>query len=261
MPKTQPIAGGSQSKRSTSSYPDLRQESLMWKQLKKAEMDSEESSVREIQVDIFVVNSKRHPSPSPLRTPPTISMAPPPTPPLPLPPLKLKRTYQSNPPPPSPSPPPPPPPLPAMPPNFEVVQNRKQKKRRGDWKRSNATKEIANAFVSLYSQRKRKWKQKGRQNLEIEDSLKSLPSLFIPPSSTSATFAIIIDMIFNPQTPLQPPISKSSWRRVLTFSGKPLLPVKARNFYKKDDNLNSGGSLRRFLSRRRRLFPRLDHRR
>ncbi|GAB4833825.1 hypothetical protein Ancab_032072, partial [Ancistrocladus abbreviatus] len=177
-----------------------------------------------------------------------------PTPPPP-PPQQPKHTYETlpqkeniakstmpNPPPPPPSPPPPP----ATPPNFEMLRNRK---------------EIANAFVSLY--RQRKWKEK--QKLENEASVESLPSQFIPPqsppppppplppppsvfhnifkigskskskkihsvptlppplpsSSSTQKFKGKKNPIFSPQTPSKPPMSPISRWRAQTFDEKP----------------------------------------
>ncbi|GAB4853756.1 hypothetical protein Ancab_017949 [Ancistrocladus abbreviatus] len=307
-PRTIQLAAGvPRLRRSTTSYPDLRQEYLMWEtagnerlrffddfdldrfyplpsdhfhqRQKRTELDGEESSLREIPVDTFSVHSKRH-SPSPLPIPPLCSSPPPPPPP---PPQQPRRTYQTLPRKENiakskmPNPPPPPPPPPATPPNFEMLRNREEKKRRGDRKKNNATKEIANAFVSLYSQRKRKKKQK----LENEASVESLPSQFIPPQSPPppppppppTVFHNIFKIaskskkihsvpapppppppssstqkskgkknpIFSPQTPSKPPISPISRRRARTSDGKPPPPVRGKNFYKRDDDLNSGG--------------------
>ncbi|GAB4845664.1 hypothetical protein Ancab_039065 [Ancistrocladus abbreviatus] len=156
-------AGVPRLRRSTTSYPDLRQEYLMWEtannkrlrffddfdldrfyplssdhfhqRQKRTEMDDEESSLREISVDTFSVHSKRH---SPLPPPISPLCSPPPPPP---PPQQPKRTYQTLPRKeniakstmPNPQPPrlPPPPPL-ATPPNFEMLRNREEKKRMGD---------------------------------------------------------------------------------------------------------------------------------
>ncbi|GAB4858064.1 hypothetical protein Ancab_015966 [Ancistrocladus abbreviatus] len=125
--------------------------------------------------------------------------------------------------------PPPPPPPPVTPPNFEMLRNREEKKRMGDWKKNNATKEIANTFVSLYRQRKRKEKQK----LENEASgvrvrkfiqFHTLPPP-LPPSSSTQKSNGKKNLIFSPQTPSKPPMSPISRRRARTSEGKPPSPA------------------------------------
>ncbi|KAB1209374.1 hypothetical protein CJ030_MR6G016523 [Morella rubra] len=171
-------------KRSSSSYPDLRQESLQdngedrfqfrffddfeinkYRSLR-PRSESEEPEIKVIPVDTFVLRPSTPP-------PPPKSPAPPPPPPFPSHAVlhKPKRTYhterhkeekvgdndsefQKTPSPPTPPPPPPrPPPSPAR---MRSEQNHGKSERR----KSNAKREIAMVLASLYNQRKRKKKQR-----------------------------------------------------------------------------------------------------
>ncbi|GAB4845663.1 hypothetical protein Ancab_039064 [Ancistrocladus abbreviatus] len=63
----------------------------------------------------------------------------------------------------------------------------------------------------------------------------------LPPSSSTQKSKGKKNPIFSPQTPSKPPMSSISWRRARTSNGKPPPPVRVKNFYERDDDLNSGG--------------------
>ncbi|KAF8401038.1 hypothetical protein HHK36_014341 [Tetracentron sinense] len=219
-------------KRNSSSYPDLRQESLWlsdedrWRffddtqvkgyqlsgsdglhhRRRQPEPHVDDSVIKNIPVDTFVVrrteSSSSYP-PAPPPPPPRQPPAPPPPPPPPAVRPKPRRTFETqahkkrgeNPtsndmefkktrrPPPPPSPPPPPPP----PPRRAAFQKSEQKIGKSDTKKGSATKEIATVLASLYHQRKKKKKQKNKGSYEstlyspISSSLHSGPPPSPPP--------------------------------------------------------------------------------
>ncbi|XP_021750176.1 ras-associated and pleckstrin homology domains-containing protein 1-like [Chenopodium quinoa] len=144
----------------------------------------EKTPVKDIGVDNSELRNRgesQSPTFSPPQTPPRNPPAPSPPPPPPPPPAKQRRTFQTIPRreqvPPSPPPPPPPPPPPQMP-------RGREEKRRSSRKRMNATKEIATAIVHLYSQRKRKRRQKSQKpTRNFEDFSSENRSQFFPPPS------------------------------------------------------------------------------
>ncbi|WJZ97745.1 hypothetical protein VitviT2T_016326 [Vitis vinifera] len=208
-----PIQSGSvRLRRSSSSYPDLRQESL-WgagddrrrffddfevnnyrspassdyvRRHRRSELERDDSEVKVIPVDTFAVRSSPSPSPAPPRTPP-----PPPPPPPPIVQRKPRRSYETvarkeklsnsdadqfkkSRSPPAPPPPPPPPPPPRVPGGHLPEQkSRKSARRMGG-----ATKDIATVFVSLYNQTRKKKKQRTK-NIH-ENAVQSPPSATTP---------------------------------------------------------------------------------
>ncbi|GFS43436.1 hydroxyproline-rich glycoprotein family protein [Actinidia rufa] len=175
-----PVTSGGRLRRSSSSYPDLRQV---------PEWETGDSQFRffdDLGVNMYRsspgvrVRQSRQPHPSKSPAPPP----PPPPPPVNLKPKQSFRTVprgkhgefefkQSRSP---PTPPPPPPPPPA-----KLHRSEDKKLSRSDRKNSGSAKEIASAIAnSLYSQRKRKRKQRTR-NI-YEDSNHSPPtSHSVPP--------------------------------------------------------------------------------
>ncbi|WCJ42735.1 hydroxyproline-rich glycoprotein family protein [Euphorbia peplus] len=246
---TPPATGGLRRlKRNSSSYPDLRQESI-WQsgddrsrffddfEIHKYRTTSsseyvkkpsvvEESTVKEIPVDTFKLRSiskppdQRPPSPSP---PP-----PPPPPPVVTSNHRQRRSYRtvprkekievtersSTPPLPPPPPPPRPPPTPPV-----VIGPRSEWNRR----KSNATKEFKMAMISLYHQstRKRKFKRKNSYD-DSDESLHSSPSFTAPPPSPP------------PPPPPPPPLPSSVFqtifrkvnkhKKIHSFSSPPIPP-------------------------------------
>ncbi|KAI9191834.1 hypothetical protein LWI28_014170 [Acer negundo] len=193
-PEAVTATGTRRLRRNSSSYPDLRQDSL-WEtgddrfrffddfdikhkfrspaavpenknygHLRRTRSDIEESQVKVIPVDTFVLRSM----------PPPKSPTPPPPPPPPPPAVsqKSRRTYQtvgrkerikveSAPPP----PPPPPPPRPAPPPPSQTGNQSEQKYVKLERKKSNAKKEIKMVLSSIL----RKKKQKTKNISDYED--------------------------------------------------------------------------------------------
>ncbi|XP_062149323.1 formin-like protein 20 [Alnus glutinosa] len=177
-----PATGVTQLKRSSSSYPDLRQESL-WEtgddrfhfrffddfeidkyRSPRPRNEPEEPEIKVIPVDTFTLHSSPS-QPLPPKSPP-----PPPPPPNPPPVVqhKRKRTYrtirrkdddtEST----KTRSPPPPPPIP--PPSPARVRS-EQKYVKSERRKINFKKEIAMAWDSLYNQRKRKKKQIKTKNV------------------------------------------------------------------------------------------------
>ncbi|GLT45038.1 hypothetical protein SLA2020_189030 [Shorea laevis] len=203
-PMSSAASGVGRLRRSSSSYPDLRQDSLWgnggddrfrffddfeiskyraptaaddYVQLRQWRSEFEvESEAKDIAVDTFVLRTSP-PSPSPSHPPP------PPPPPPPAVRHKPRRTYQTvgrkereekatqqdaefnRVKTPPPTPPPPPPPRP--PPSPVLVRTAyrsEQRNGKSERRKSNATKEIKMVLASLYNQRKRKKKQKTRNH-------------------------------------------------------------------------------------------------
>ncbi|KAE8667076.1 Zinc ion binding, putative isoform 1 [Hibiscus syriacus] len=183
-------------KRSSSSYPDLRQDSL-WENNEDRSWRSgfEESEAKVIPVDTFVLRSS-------LSSPPSKSPPPPPPPPPPASHHKPKRSYQavgqnnhkvmnqndrvdfSEIKSPSVTPPPPPPPPPRRPPSplVQVGNRSEQKYGKLERRRSTATKEIKMVFASL---RKRKRKHKSQDHDHQQDCPLHSPTEPQPYYSTS----------------------------------------------------------------------------
>lgn len=180
-----PATGVTRLKRSSSSYPDLRQESL-WEmgddrfqsrffddfdinkyQSLRPRNDPEEPEIKVIPVDTFSLRS------SPSQPPPPKSPPPPPPPPTPPPAVhhKPERTYrtvrrkdedtEST----KTRPPPPPPPIPPPSPARIRTEHKHGKSER---RKSNFKKELTMAWSSLYNQRKRKKKQIKTKNVVDE---------------------------------------------------------------------------------------------
>lgn len=201
-----PILTGSNStirplRRSSSSYPDLRQESMLmsrserWKLPGNVDLDmrkqssenlrqrhrhhrrrsyggGEDGGFKGVFIDKFVVQ------PTENRSPPPPPPAPTPPPPPPLPTVardegsdKIERSKREPPPP----PPPPPPPTPPRTLRSEKKSGRSERKRSGG-----GAKDIASAFAHLYNQTKKK-KQKNKSNYDNAPHSSSAP----PPSSSS----------------------------------------------------------------------------
>ncbi|KAG7606374.1 hypothetical protein AtNW77_Chr5g0142831 [Arabidopsis thaliana] len=203
-----PVTGNVPLRRSSSSYPDLRQgvfretgdrrfrfyddfeidkyrsqDSSSYQQfqnLSKTEIEEEESEPKEIQIDTFVVKPS-----SPPQQPPATPPPPPPPPPVEVP-QKPRRTHRSvrnrdlqenskrsetkfkRTFQPPPSPPPPPPPPPPQP---LIAATPPRKQGTLQRRKSNAAKEIKMVFASLYNQGKKKKKlQKSKRKERIESS-------------------------------------------------------------------------------------------
>ncbi|XP_059633166.1 uncharacterized protein LOC132275961 [Cornus florida] len=212
-PIATPTTGVSRLRRSSSSYPDLRQESL-WetgdrrfrfsddyemyrsnssdnvrRRARRSEPEIDDSDEKIIPVDTFVVRSSSAVPPPP-KSP---SLAPPPPPPPPPANLKRRRSFQSVPhkdkvvkqnsegefnksrSPPSPPPPPPP-----------VMSHRPEENfRRSDRKKSSAKKDIATAIAiaSLYLYNHKKQRKKHRTRNIYDNANHSPPHTnSIPPS-------------------------------------------------------------------------------
>lgn len=190
----QPTRSGSvRLRRSSSSYPDLRQESLwgvgddrrrFFDDFEVNKYRSPASSDyahrhREGEIDTFAVRSPPSSSPAPPPAPPP----PPPAPPPILHQLKPRRSYEtvarkektSNQIKKSRSPPAPPPPPPRVPVGHYSEQ---QTGKTGRRRKSGATKDIATVFVSLYNQTRKKKKQ--RTKTIHENAVQSPPSATTP---------------------------------------------------------------------------------
>ncbi|KAK6944784.1 Protein of unknown function DUF761, plant [Dillenia turbinata] len=286
-------------RRNSSSYPDLRSESV-WEDRDRRlrffddfgvnsyrpierEGESVEAEIKEIPVDTFV--EKTNESPAEKFPPP--SPAPPPPPPPPPPTMttmnKMRRTFKTisrtekfekqsnsvdsnkrrNP----PAPPPPPPP----PPTAGKKLPRSEQKAKLERKLSGTTKEIASAFASFVYQRKKKKKQKRKyaqyQNDESAESspestslnLRPPPSPPPPPPPLPPPPSVFYNLFRKsskskrvhsvappppppPPPPRRPPPSPPRQPQAAVIGRrKPPLPARVRNYYEREEILNSGG--------------------
>ncbi|KAK6941322.1 Protein of unknown function DUF761, plant [Dillenia turbinata] len=242
--------------------------------------ESVESDIKEIPVDTFVEKTKELPPETVVKFPPP-SPAPPPPPPPPPPAMvttdKMRRTFKTisrkekfekqsnsvdsnerrNPP--APPPPPPPPPTAGKKPPSE--QRAKLER-----KLSGTTKEIASAFAAFVNQRKKKKRQK-RKNAQYQsdESAKSSPdfsslnlrpppsppppppplppppsvfyNLFRKSSKSKQVHSVAPPAPPTRRTPSPPPQPQAA----VKSRRKPPLPAKARNYYEREEILNSGG--------------------
>lgn len=191
-----PENGVSRLRRNSSSYPDLRQES-MWQtggdrrffddfdlnnyhssrsdsfqRRRQREQEKDEEYLKDIPVDSYVVRSEDFPpSPETAAQPPPVHKDK----------LKKQTDYDTAEPEKIPSKPGPPPPPPPPPPIVCMLHPSKDRHSKSERKKRGPTKEITTALASLYNQRMRKKRLKVRN---IYDNTQSPPSASsVPPPS------------------------------------------------------------------------------